>query len=288
MRSLILMIQFMTRYPIPLEIEFTAERFVRGMKWMPLVGLLVALPAAGALYLLDSLLGREIGALAAVIVLILVTGGLHLDGIADTADGLFSYRSRERMLAIMRDSTLGTNGVTAIVLSVLVKFVLVKNIPATGAICAVLAAPVLGRMALTWHSAVARYAREERPIITDSSLQEFHFGDWEGMHFAEIAREYPEVWQMWLTDWEQTRIPGGEAFPAFRERVVSFVEEVVASHPGRRVALVSHGGCIRSVLAHLFCGSVAKGYWKFKVDNASLAEIEFMGELPILLRFNYR
>ena len=164
MRSLILMIQFMTRYPIPLEIEFTAERFVSGMKWMPLVGLLVALPAAGALYLLDSLLGREIGALAAVIVLILVTGGLHLDGIADTADGLFSYRSRERMLAIMRDSTLGTNGVTAIVLSVLVKFVLVKNIPATGAICAVLAAPVLGRMALTWHSAVARYAREERGI----------------------------------------------------------------------------------------------------------------------------
>ena len=42
MRSLILMIQFMTRYPIPLEIEFTAERFVRGMKWIPLVGLLVA------------------------------------------------------------------------------------------------------------------------------------------------------------------------------------------------------------------------------------------------------
>ena len=129
---------------------------------------------------------------------------------------------------------------------------------------------------------------EERPIITDSSLQEFHFGDWEGMHFADIAREYPDVWQMWLTDWEQTRIPGGEAFPAFRERVVSFVEEVVASHPGRRVALVSHGGCIRSVLAHFFCGSVAKGYWKFQVDNAALAEIEFMGELPILLRFNYR
>ena len=129
---------------------------------------------------------------------------------------------------------------------------------------------------------------DTQPIITDSSLQEVHFGDWEGMHFADIAREYPEVWQMWLTDWEQTRIPGGEAFPAFRERVVSFVEEVVASHPGRRVALVSHGGCIRSVLAHFFCGSVAKGYWKFKVDNAALAEIEFMGELPILLRFNYR
>lgn len=164
MRSLILMVQFMTRYPIPLEIGFTAERFVRGMKWMPLVGLLVALPAAGALLLCNGLFGREVGAVAAVIVLILVTGGLHLDGIADTADGLFCYCSRERMLAIMRDSTLGTNGVTTIVLSVLVKFVLIKNIPVAGVTCAVLAAPVLGRMALTWHSATARYAREEHGI----------------------------------------------------------------------------------------------------------------------------
>ena len=46
MKALILMIQFMTRYPIPVTIEFTAARFVQGMKWMPLVGLLVALPAA--------------------------------------------------------------------------------------------------------------------------------------------------------------------------------------------------------------------------------------------------
>ena len=42
---------------------------------------------------------------------------------------------------------------------------------------------------------------DEQPIIADSSLQEFHFGEWEGMHFAEISREYPDVWQMWLTDW---------------------------------------------------------------------------------------
>ena len=55
---------------------------------------------------------------------------------------------------------------------------------------------------------------EEVPIITDSSLQEFHFGEWEGMHFSEIAKQYPEVWKMWLTDWEQTHIPGGEAFAA--------------------------------------------------------------------------
>jgi adenosylcobinamide-GDP ribazoletransferase len=164
MKALILMIQFMTRYPIPVQVEFTAERFVQGMKWMPLVGLLAALPAAAGYLLADGLLGRELAAMVAVIGLITVTGGLHLDGIADTADGLFSYRSRERMLEIMRDSTLGTNGVIALVLTILLKYILLHNIPGTGGLLAVLITPVLGRVALTWHSAVARYAREERGI----------------------------------------------------------------------------------------------------------------------------
>ncbi len=164
MQSLVLMIQFMTRYPIPVTIEFTAERFVQGMKWMPLVGLLAALPATIAFQVADRLLGAELGAIVAVMVLILITGGLHLDGIADTADGLFCYRSRERMLEIMRDSTLGANGVIAIVLTVFLKYLLLHNIPIRGAALAVLVTPVLGRMALVWHSAVARYAREERGI----------------------------------------------------------------------------------------------------------------------------
>lgn len=129
---------------------------------------------------------------------------------------------------------------------------------------------------------------EQVPIITDSSLQEFHFGDWEGMHFSEIAQQYPDIWQLWLTDWEQTHIPGGEAFAAFKHRVISVVEEIVRFNAGKRVAVVSHGGCIRSLLAHYFCESVSKGYWKFKVDNATLTEIEFMGNLPIMIRFNYR
>ncbi len=164
MQALILMIQFMTRYPIPVVIDFTAERFVQGMKWMPLVGLLAALPAAVGLLLADWLLGREVAAIVAVILLITVTGGLHLDGIGDTADGLFCYRSRERMLEIMRDSTLGTNGVIAVVLTILLKYIFLQAMPAEWAVPAVLAVPVLGRMALVWHSAVARYAREERGI----------------------------------------------------------------------------------------------------------------------------
>ncbi|MGI6656488.1 MAG: adenosylcobinamide-GDP ribazoletransferase [Desulfobulbus sp.] len=164
MRPLILMIQFMTRYPIPMQIEFTAEHFVRGMKWMPVVGLLCALPAALGFAVADHWLGRDCAAVTTLILWITVTGALHLDGIADTADGLFSYRSRERMLEIMRDSALGVNGVTTLALAILVKFVLLRNLPDSCAVAAVLTAPVLGRMALTWHAAGASYARNSHGL----------------------------------------------------------------------------------------------------------------------------
>ena len=161
MSSLLLMIQFMTRYPVPLQIEFTVDRFVQGMKWMPIVGFLVGLPAAVILYLCSPYFGVEVSSFLALVVLITVTGGLHLDGMGDTADGLFSYRPRERVLEIMRDSTLGTNGVVAVVLTILLKFITLKNIPFAGGMTALFCAPILSRMAITWHAAVATYAREQ-------------------------------------------------------------------------------------------------------------------------------
>lgn len=55
---------------------------------------------------------------------LITTGGLHLDGLADTFDGIFSYRSKHKMLEIMKDSRLGSNGALALILYFLLKFVL--------------------------------------------------------------------------------------------------------------------------------------------------------------------
>lgn len=129
---------------------------------------------------------------------------------------------------------------------------------------------------------------EDAPIITDTSIQEYHFGEWEGLHFSEVEKRYPQEWQMWLTNWEQTKIPGSESFGSFKHRVTTFVDELIHANQGKELAVVSHGGCIRTLLAHYFCESISAGYWKFKVDNATLTEIEFMADLPILIRFNYR
>ena len=136
-------------------------------------------------------------------------------------------------------------------------------------------------------TALLAFGKDAR-IVTDSRLRELHFGEWEGLPFAEIAGRYPEVWSRWLQDWENTPIPGADDFAEFARRLLGCCDEILQAHEGGSVAVVSHGGCLRAVFAHYFSGAPGAGYWQFKVENATLNEIEFAGGLPILKRFNHR
>ena len=60
--------------------------------------------------------------------MIIVTGGLHLDGLSDTADGFYSYRDKEKILEIMKDSRIGAFGVISIVLDILLKYIILSNL----------------------------------------------------------------------------------------------------------------------------------------------------------------
>ncbi len=148
---------------------------------------------------------------------------------------------------------------------------------------AIFASPMLR----TVETAVQVFGPEAR-ILTNSSLRECHFGEWEGLYFAEIASRYPDLWQSWLHDWAHTRIPGGDDFTAFAQRLLDFCDEILNEYSGRNLAVVSHGGCIRAILSHYLSGSASGGYWKFKVENATLATIEFADRFPILTGFNQR
>ncbi|MCL6601441.1 MAG: adenosylcobinamide-GDP ribazoletransferase [Paenibacillus sp.] len=113
--------QFLSRFPVKSQPGFSPELLKRSVVYYPLVGaaigLCTALCAAAATLLLPPLP-------AAVITLILwvgLTGGLHLDGWMDSADALLSYRPRERMLEIMKDSRVGAMGVLACVLLLMLK-----------------------------------------------------------------------------------------------------------------------------------------------------------------------
>jgi adenosylcobinamide-GDP ribazoletransferase len=104
-------IQFMTVLPAGRAGEFDAAGMV---PWFPVVGLLLG----GLLALFDALAVRwwslPTTAVLEVILLTVMTGAFHLDGLGDTADGLFSHRPREKILEIMKDSRIGAMGVVAI------------------------------------------------------------------------------------------------------------------------------------------------------------------------------
>ena len=119
MRGLILAFQFMTRLPMPTVGE---GRLADAAGWFPLVGLVVgALVALPLVWIPDP----RLAALLALVVWVWVTGGMHLDGLADLTDALgAAHRNRERFIAVLSDPHVGSFGVMALVLQLIAKFVL--------------------------------------------------------------------------------------------------------------------------------------------------------------------
>lgn len=136
------------------------EDYGRSLAYAPLIGLLLGGILAGCLYLLRLLFPALISSLFLWVIYIFLTGGLHLDGLGDTADGLFSHRSKERILEIMKDSRVGTNAVLALILVILSYIFLVMQIP-TKFLGIIVFMPVIGRMALPLGAGLEKYARRE-------------------------------------------------------------------------------------------------------------------------------
>lgn len=155
-------LSFLTRLPVGrLEVEDYLAELGRSAWLFPLVGLLVGLVTLIAGGLAGLLFGPPLRAVAVTAAGLWVTGLLHLDGLMDTADGIGSHRSRERMLEIMKDSRVGAMGATAGALSLLLRFALLLEIPGGLLPVALLVAPALGRMCITLTAGLWPPARVE-------------------------------------------------------------------------------------------------------------------------------
>ena len=128
LRQLAAAVQFMTRIPMP-AFRFEPEMVLDAAKFYPLVGALVALGAIGIERGLRSHLAPMVTALAVLAYLVIITGGFHEDGLADTADALGGGWTRTRMLEIMHDSRIGSFGTLAICLSLLARWSLLGSLP---------------------------------------------------------------------------------------------------------------------------------------------------------------
>lgn len=113
-KALIIYTQFFSRIAINKEVDISYLR--KGLPVITLFGLLIGLISAGFYQLFQYVLPGHIAWIITLLFDVLLTGGFHLDGLADMADGLFSSRQKDRMLEIMKDSRIGSNGVLSLIL----------------------------------------------------------------------------------------------------------------------------------------------------------------------------
>ena len=142
--DLLAALQFLTRLRVPSG-PYTGDALARAVKFFPVVGLLLGLGSALLYFLLTPHLPAVIVALLIVGYLTAITGCLHEDGLADAADGFGGGWKRDQVLAIMRDSRIGTYGAAALTLSLLSRVLLIASLPAVRAEAYLIAAPVLCR-----------------------------------------------------------------------------------------------------------------------------------------------
>ncbi|ENK5393415.1 adenosylcobinamide-GDP ribazoletransferase [Listeria monocytogenes] len=114
MKTLILLIQFFTRIPLPIEINMDEINLKKGSALLPFVGVVIGAWNWLVFSLVALVMPLPVAIIAGLFAEVIITGGFHVDALADTADGLFSSRNKERMLEIMKDSRVGANGVIAI------------------------------------------------------------------------------------------------------------------------------------------------------------------------------
>lgn len=158
-RPFLVAVQFLTRLPVRLTAPMSEKDVGYSLLYYPLVGLIIGLILVGFGWLLSGMPPQVSSALL-VTAWILLTGGLHLDGLADSADAwIGGLGNREETLAIMKDPNCGPAGVSAIILVILLKFVSLHSLNIAGEWIAIVLATILARTLLLLLFLTAPYVR---------------------------------------------------------------------------------------------------------------------------------
>lgn len=145
MKSFLTALQYFTRIPVPAWVGHGPDQLNRAARYFPAVGILVGLWGALVLYAAATIFPAPLPVLLSMVMTLWMTGAFHEDGVADTFDGLGGGATRERALAIMKDSRLGTYGTVALVLTLSLKLAALNALPVPIACAALVSAHSLSR-----------------------------------------------------------------------------------------------------------------------------------------------
>lgn len=160
--QIVLLIQFMTRIYIPLKVEYSEEKLAKGIKYFPLIGYFIGL----IIFVIANILNKYVDnkyiiSLLIILLELKLVGLIHVDGLADSFDGLFSYRDKDKILEIMKDSRVGTNGVVILIFYYLAKLILIAEIISRGDMRCLIVYPIIARMSTSVNAGFGVYARDK-------------------------------------------------------------------------------------------------------------------------------
>ena len=166
MKPLLAAIQFLTVIPFPKSFTGGEKELEKCMPFFPVVGLLIGIVIAAFDHVMGFIFPPLPASVMTVIAMTAISGGLHMDGLADTADGFFSARPRERVLEIMRDSRTGVMGVLAVLFVILLKVSLLISLfpPLRPGIIVLM--PLAGRCSFVVMMTALPYVRREGGLAT--------------------------------------------------------------------------------------------------------------------------
>lgn len=160
MKQLFIALQFLTILPVKIKSEIKERDFGASLIYFPLVGAFIGLLLVSVI-IIFGFLPYLVRVALVLITYIIITGAIHLDGFADTCDGFYAGRSKEEVLAIMRDSHIGTMGVIGLVCLLLFKFTLLISIPEETLWKFLVTMVAFGRWSQVFACYASKYARQE-------------------------------------------------------------------------------------------------------------------------------
>lgn len=157
--KLLIAFQFLTTLPIPGRREVNTEEAGTSLAYFPLVGLFLGAVLAGVNWLLGLILPPSIVNVFIIVVLLLLTGALHIDGFVDTCDALFGWRTPQERWRIMSDSRVGSFGVVGAFCLLLLAYVSLGEIGEVYKTVALILMPVLSRWSMVYTIFAFPYAK---------------------------------------------------------------------------------------------------------------------------------
>ena len=118
------------------------------------------------------------------------------------------------------------------------------------------------------------------PVVING-LDEWDVGEWEGRAYVDIKAEHPDLYKAWVNDPILNKPPGGESIADVAARTRVKLSELIAAHSGKKIALVTHAGIIRSAIVSALEMEI-RNFWRVVIPVGSVSKIDYSATFAAL------